>query len=130
MRRTFIAFASIVALAGCQPAEQAAPVSASVTGTAAAAAVQSSEQFVGTWTGTTAAGGDIRIVVPAGGTPTYVFRGSDVPVTAARVSGDSLVLRVGRSGGGTVTLTPLAGDQLQYDYSFGGDRATAVVTRS
>lgn len=109
------------AAAGCEPTAQA-------PATATAAAFQPSERFVGTWHGTTAAGGDIHIVVPASGTPSYSFRGSPVVVNSARMNGDALVLSVGRAGG-SVVLTPTAANQVQYDYSYQGDRASALLTR-
>lgn len=117
----------VLALTACEPAPQSPTA---VAGTTAAAGFRPAEQFVGTWSGTTASGGAIQIVVPASGNPSYTFRGSPVRVNSAQMEGDRLVLNIGQSRAGAITLTPAAGGQLQYDYRFGADTATAVLTRS
>lgn len=124
MRRLLVAFAGGVALAGCEPAMETTPVATT------AAVFQPAQPYVGTWTGTTASGGDVNILIPASGNPTYTFRGSPVPVRSAQMSGDTVVLQIGQSGTGRIVLTPVAPGQLRYDYTFQDQQATAVLSRS
>lgn len=145
MHKVIIIAVAGLSLAACQTPQQTAgtaagatagavvagPVGAVVGGTVGAAATAPEQNaFVGTWTGTTARGGAVQVVVPATGTPTYAFRGERVPVRSAAVSGNTLVLGVGATGEGRVVLTPVGAGQLRYDYSFRGQSASAVLARA
>jgi hypothetical protein len=94
------------------------------------ASAQMSERssLVGTWTGSLEGGASVRVKIPASGNASYSFEGSSVPVTSTAMSGSSLVLKVG-AGGGTVKLSP-QGTQLRYNYSYMGQRASTLLSKS
>ncbi len=85
-------------------------------------------ELAGTYTGKTAKGGDVRIVLPKSGTPTYRFRGDSVAVNSASVSGKTVKMSVGE-GGGSITLTSSGKGQITYRYSFNGATAAATLTK-
>lgn len=96
------------------------------TSTMAAAPMEDRSAFVGTWSGALEGGATVRVVVPEQGNATYAFRGQRVPVSATRISGDTLVIRAMQA---TVTLTP-SGSQMNYQYQLGTSRAATTLSRS
>lgn len=87
--------------------------------------------LAGTYSGKTVKGGDVLIVIPKSGNPTYRFRGAPVMVSSAKLSGKTIVLNVGNNGMGSVTLTPSGKGKMSYSYkdSWGGS-ASASLTKS
>lgn len=94
--------------------------------TMAAAPVEDRAAFVGTWTGSLQSGASVRVVVPERGNATYAFRGEMVPVSSTRVSGGTMSIRIRQA---TVTMTP-SGNQMNYQYQHGTERATTTLSRS
>jgi len=84
--------------------------------------------LAGTYAGKTAKGGDIVIVVPKTGTPSYRFRGSPVRVSGATLSGKTVTLNVGPNGFGRVVLG-VSGKGASYSYRAGQDTASAKLTK-
>ncbi|TWF54654.1 hypothetical protein [Neorhizobium alkalisoli] len=86
--------------------------------------------LAGTYSGKTAKGGDVLIVIPKSGNPTYRFRGAPVMVSSAKLSGKSIVLNVGSAGMGSIVLTPAGKGKMSYSYkdSWGGS-ASASLTK-
>ncbi|AYD00660.1 hypothetical protein [Neorhizobium sp. NCHU2750] len=85
-------------------------------------------ELAGTYTGKTARGGEIVIVVPPSGTPTYRFRGSPVMVSNAKLSGKTITMNVGAEGLGRVSLVT-DGKGAAYSYRAGQDTTTASLTK-
>ncbi len=82
----------------------------------------------GTWTGTTERGGSIQITVAGNQVQSYVFRGQNVPVHNARISGNGLSFTAGNIG--TVTVSGAKGKTATYSYSdTQGGNARATLTR-
>lgn len=126
MLKPITALLAAALVAGCTSTGGSS--SSGATAVAAAPAAASAQDMTGTWRGTLGGGAAVQVRISDGGSVAYAYNGQNVPVTATRVSGRSLVLTVG-SGGGQVTLTP-AGDRLNYRYSFRGDQASAILTRA
>lgn len=84
--------------------------------------------LAGTYTGKTAKGGEIVIVIPPSGTPTYRFRGSPVMVSNAKLSGKTVTMNVGPEGLGRVSLVT-DGKGASYSYRAGADTTTASLTK-
>jgi hypothetical protein len=84
--------------------------------------------LAGTYSGKTAKGGDIVIVVPPSGTPTYRFRGSPVMVSSAKLSGKTITMNVGPNGFGKVSLVT-DGKGASYSYRAGQDTASASLIK-
>lgn len=124
MKPLYVACVLTLALGACQTA------TTETTSVAPAVGAQSQAlgSFVGTWTGTTERGGSVRIEVPATGRPTYVFRGTPVAVSDARMIGDALAITT--SGGATITLAPAGRDRVRYSFVWGDQTASAVLSRS
>lgn len=85
-------------------------------------------ELAGTYSGKTAKGSSITVVIPKSGTPTYSFGGSSVSVNSATLSGKTVKLSVG-TGGGSVTLTETGKGKLSYKYAFKGDSASATLSK-
>src|SRR5690606_27443231 len=118
--------AALLVLAACSsPSMQTASSTTSPQATEASA----ESTLAGRWTGQTAQGGSVVIDIPPSGSPTYSFRGQNVPVSSARMDNGSMVMVVG-TGAGRVTLTPQADGTLAYDYRFQGQTAAASLRRS
>lgn len=96
------------------------------------AAVSTAAEFgdlAGTYSGKTAKGADIVIVVPKSGSPTYRFRGAPVKVSNAKLSGKTITMNVGANGFGRVSLTTNA-KGASYSYRAGQDTASASLTKN
>lgn len=129
MRADIIALMAILVLpAGCTTAGDSVSAGAA-NQTAAASQRAAASSLAGRWSGQTASGGSIIVSIPPSGTPSYTFRGENVPVRSSRMSGDNMVLTVG-TGGGQVTLSPRGDGSLEYSYRFQGQSASAVLMRS
>lgn len=73
-------------------------------------------ELAGTYTGKTAKGNAILIVVPKSGNPSYTFAGSPVRVSGAQVSGKTISMNVGPNGLGRVSITA-SGKGASYKYT-------------
>jgi hypothetical protein len=82
----------------------------------------------GTYSGKTAKGGDILIVVPKTGTPSYRFRGSPVLVSSAKLSGKTISMNVGPTGMGKVVISS-TGNGMSYKYTDGQGSTVATLAK-
>jgi hypothetical protein len=85
-------------------------------------------ELAGTYTGKTPKGGDIVVVVPKSGNPTYRFRGAPVIVSNAKVFGKTISMNVGPNGMGRVILSS-SGQGMSYKYTDNKGGTTASLTK-
>jgi hypothetical protein len=84
--------------------------------------------LAGTYSGKTATGSPVQVVIPKSGTPSYRFMGDSVRVNSASLSGKTIKMNVG-TGGGSVTLSSSGKGQMSYRYSFKGNTASATLAK-
>jgi len=85
--------------------------------------------LAGTYTGKTAKGNAIVIVVPKSGNPSYTFAGSNVRVSGARLSGKTINMNVGPNGLGRVVVTA-SGKGAAYKYTDDKGSTTASLSKN
>jgi hypothetical protein len=99
---------------------------------AAATTGSSAAEFgdlAGTYTGKTATGSEVVIVLPKSGSPTYRFKGGPVLVSNAKISGKTITMNVGDQGTGKVFLSA-SGKSLAYKWQGGQNTASATLTKN
>jgi hypothetical protein len=130
MKKVIVATIGLVALGACSATSETATTAAATSTVVAAAATEQRSAFVGSWTGRIDTGEEVRVVVPASGTPTYYFAGYRQLVQSHRFENGKLAMRIGPRGAATVDITPIAGGKLNLKYRLGNIRADIDLSRS
>ncbi|MEV4606215.1 hypothetical protein MRBLMR1_001159 [Neorhizobium sp. LMR1-1-1.1] len=86
-------------------------------------------ELAGTYTGETAKGNAILIVVPKSGNPSYTFAGSPFRVSGAKVSGKTISMNVGPNGLGRVLITA-SGKGASYKYTDNKGSTSASLAKN